>query len=252
MSIAVLSAHLDDAVFSATAQLLRPNAQLVTVFAGPPETVSGRSCWDGITCARSSAERHRERLAEDDRAVQRLGCASLRICEPEIEYRNQSIDLDVLSGQLLAVVQEASEVWLPAGIGQHPDHIAAREAGLRAIRAASPVPAVFLYADLPYAIEYGWPSQVTGEPKPLFVDPDFWIEQELIHAGLSTQSLKAKTFEIGSVTRRHKEGAMLCYRTQLAALHLTPADRYRWEACLRYEIAWEALSLEQPGPVPPS
>jgi LmbE family N-acetylglucosaminyl deacetylase len=242
MRIAVLSAHLDDAVFSAATQLLRPNAQLVTVFAGPPVTTSGRSRWDGVTCARSSAERHRERLAEDDRAVERLGCASLRIGEPEIQYRHQPVELDLLSDKLLAVVQDAEEVWLPAGIGQHPDHIAAREAGLRAVRAASPAPAVFLYADLPYAIEYGWPSSLTGEPKPPFVDPDFWIEQELGRAGLSTQVLREKAFEISPLIRRLKEDAVLCYRTQLAALHLTPADRNRWEACLSYELGWEVLS----------
>ena len=67
------------------------------------------------------------------------------------------------------------------------------------------------------------------------------IEQELGRAGLSTQVLREKAFEINPLIRRLKEDAVLCYRTQLAALHLTPADRNRWEACLSYELAWEVL-----------
>lgn len=46
MSAAALSAHLGDAAFSATTQLLPPGARLLPVFAGRL-TVSGRSCWDG-------------------------------------------------------------------------------------------------------------------------------------------------------------------------------------------------------------
>ena len=65
MRIVVLSAHLDDAVFSAATQLLRPDARLVTVFAGPPDIASGRSCWDGLTRARSSAESAPKRASED-------------------------------------------------------------------------------------------------------------------------------------------------------------------------------------------
>jgi LmbE family N-acetylglucosaminyl deacetylase len=244
MRTVILSAHLDDAVFSATTQLLRPQAQVVTVFAGPPMGTSGRTRWDGTTGARSSAERHRDRLAEDDRAVAGLGCASLRLCEPEIQYRDKPVDLDLLAGKLMTVVKEAAEVWLPAGIGQHPDHVAAREAGLRAVRAASPVAVVLLYADLPYTVEYGWPSWATGEPKPPFLDPDVWLEHELVRAGLSPQVLTAKIFELDPRVRRYKEDAMLCYRTQLPGLHLTPEDRHRWEACLRYELAWEMLSPE--------
>lgn len=239
MRTVVLSAHLDDAVFSATTQLLRPHAQLVTVFAGPPADTAGRSRWDGTTGAGSSAQRHRERLAEDDRAAAGLGCAALRMSEPERQYRDKPVDLDLLAGRLRAVVEGAAEVWLPAGIGQHPDHVAARQAGLRAVLSASPAPAVLLYADLPYTIEYGWPSWMTGEPKPRFLDPDVWLEHELVRAGLSPEDLTAKIFELDPSVRRHKEDAVLCYSTQLPALHLTPADRRRWEATLRYELAWE-------------
>lgn len=162
MSVAVLSAHLGNAVFSATAQLLPPNAQMPPALASPL-TASGRSCWDGITCARSSAEVHREQLAEDDRAAEGLGCT------------------------------------------------------------------VFLCANLPHPTEHGWPSWVTGEPTPLLADPGFWVEQELVRAGPSRQAPKANPFEVRPLVRRHKDGALLCCRTQLAALHLAPVNRCRWE-----------------------
>lgn len=247
MSVAVLSAHLDDAVFSATVQLLRPRARMITVFAGAPEAAAERSRWDGTTSAPSAAQRHRERLAEDDRAVATLGCASIRMNGRDNQYRDRPVDLDVLAGQLLPAVSEAAEVWLPAGIGQHPDHIATREAGMRAVLAASPAPLAFLYADLPYTIEYGWPSWVTGEPKPRFLDPDFWVERELMRAGLDPRALRARVVALDPSTRRCKEEAVLCYGTQLPALHLTPDDGARWEACLHYEAAWEPCSRTAPS-----
>ncbi len=241
-SITVLSPHFDDAVLSATTQLVRPGARVVTVFAGAPPSSIERTRWDRITGARSSAERHRERAAEDDEATALLGCASHRLSEPENQYREQPPERDRLAEQLRSFMRDTAEVWLPAGIGGHPDHLHVRDAGLLAVESLDHEPAVFLYADLPYAIQLGWPSWVTGAPSPAFLDPDFWLDEELVRAGLDTTVLKAQSFELAAETRHRKEKAVLRYRTQLPGLLLTPQHPARWESILRCELAWEVAS----------
>ena len=57
----------------------------------------------------------------------------------------------------------ASRVYVPAGIGNHPDHQLVRRYGRALNRAGLPVT---LYADLPYCVLHGWPSWVDGR------DPD--------------------------------------------------------------------------------
>lgn len=238
-SATVFSPHFDDAVLSATAQLVRPRARVVTVFAGAPPTSVELTRWDRITRARSSAVRHGERVAEDDAATALLGCATHRLAEPEEQYRDHPLDREQLAAQLLSFMRDTAEVWLPAGVGGHPDHLHVREAGLRAVELLDREPPVFLYADLPYAVQLGWPSWVTGELEPPFLDPDFWLDEELVRSGLDPRILKAQSTDLSAETRQRKESALLCYRTQLPGLLLTPGHPLRWQSVLHHEVAWE-------------
>ncbi|SDZ35630.1 N-acetylglucosaminyl deacetylase, LmbE family [Amycolatopsis xylanica] len=238
-SATIFSAHLDDAVLSAAAQLSRPRARVVTVFAGPPPASIDRTRWDKITRASSSAERYAERLAEDERAVAALGCASVRLPEPEDQYRDGELDQRELIAKLRPYLAESAEIWLPAGIGDHPDHALLRDAVLAALREGPAAPAVFVYADLPYALRFGWPSRATGVDNPPYLDVDFWINEELVACGFDRSQLTERVFELTEDLKRAKERAVLCYRSQLPALVLTPDDTRRWQSFFRYELAWE-------------
>jgi len=234
----VFSPHLDDAVLSASVRLMSRAARVVTVFAGPPPDRIELTEWDRLTGARSSRERHLERLAEDQEAMALLGCASRRLDEPEAEYREGDLDFARLTALLRPLLVGAAEVWMPAAIGGHPDHIATRDAVLAALDGVRDH-RVFLYADLPYAIWYGWPTWVSGEAAPEFLDPDRWLVDELVKGGLAPARLKADVVELTPRMRERKGAAVRSYRTQLPALTIAPNDGYRWPMFLRYEVAWQ-------------
>ena len=78
------------------------------------------------------------------------------------------------AGRIAEHLTSADEVWLPAAIGRHPDHVLARDAGLRAAAAVGHDDVV-LYADFPYVISYGWPSWLSRQPADPYLNPEIWL-----------------------------------------------------------------------------
>jgi LmbE family N-acetylglucosaminyl deacetylase len=231
----LFSPHLDDAAFSAALCLMRPGTQVVTVFASPPPDGITLSSYDRLTRATSSSERFHTRLAEDDRAMEILGCKTRRLRELDDQYRRDPLDQQRLTDLLRPFVESNAEIWIPAAIGGHVDHIATRDAVLAAARSCS---TVYVYADVPYSLSFGWPSWVTGQADPEHLDVGFWLEQELIRSGLDPALLSARVFRLDQESRTQKERAVLCYETQLPGLRLTPDNPIRWESFLQFEVAW--------------
>jgi LmbE family N-acetylglucosaminyl deacetylase len=156
VSVAVLSPHLDDAVLSAWSVLRRPGpVTVVNVCAGvPPPGPPAR--WDRFTGARDAAERMRERLAEDRVALARAGREAVQLNFMDNQYRAGPIDAAALEQAIADAIGDAAELWAPAGVGAHPDHVQVREAAL-ALRGEGGPP-VRLYADVPYVLRSGWPE----------------------------------------------------------------------------------------------
>jgi LmbE family N-acetylglucosaminyl deacetylase len=231
----VFSPHLDDASLSACLQLSRDGALAVTVFSGPPQDDRQLTYWDSLTRATSSADRVRERLAEDDRAMCLIGCETARAGLPEHQYRD-ALDQDALLSAIAPYVDKAREVWIPAGLGGHPDHVALRDAVL-SVAAGLPVES-HLYADIPAGLWYGWPSWVTGEPADDYLDPDYFFQAELAQRGLDAGNLTPEVFPLDAAMRKHKEQVLHCYRSQLPALSMTFNNPTLWDAVLAYEAGW--------------
>jgi LmbE family N-acetylglucosaminyl deacetylase len=232
----LFSPHLDDAALSASCRLIAGSIRVVTIFAGTPPPETELSYYDRLTGATSSHARALERWAEDDKAMKILNVETSRLGELDQQYRGAPVDNSRLERLVEPFTQNATEVWVPAGIGGHPDHIATREA------VTSTVPAeaeVYIYADLPYSLLYGWPSWVNGEEEPQYLDVSFWLESELNSCGLNRRKLKPIPFKLDSGLKRRKEQAALCYRTQLPGMKLSPADDHRWQEFLTYELAWK-------------
>jgi LmbE family N-acetylglucosaminyl deacetylase len=231
----VFSPHLDDASLSACLQLSRDGALAVTVFSGPPRDDRELTYWDRLTRAASSAGRVLERLEEDDRAMCLIGCETARAGLPEHQYRD-ALDQDALLSVIAPYVSEATEVWIPAGMGGHPDHVALRDAVL-GVADGLPVQA-HLYADIPAGLWYGWPSWVTGEPAGEYLDPDYFFQAELAHRGLDTDRLTPEVFPLDAAMRKRKEQVLHCYRSQLPAISLKLNNPTLWDALLTYEAGW--------------
>jgi hypothetical protein len=162
----LLSPHWDDAALDCW-QLLAGESQLivVNVFAGiPPAGHAGT--WEAIAGLKDTAQRARERMAEDTLALSHAGREPVNLPLLDVEYRRQtqaSVALDDLDRELAATVGSASRVYAPAGIGGHVDHVLVRRYARLLLRAGMPVA---LYAELPYCCFHGWPSWVDGsEPE---------------------------------------------------------------------------------------
>lgn len=217
-AIVVVSAHLDDAVLSASAQLTRLGARLVTVCAGLPPVGAVLGDWDRVTGADDAEDRVRERWAEDDAAAAVLGVDDVvRLDLPDGQHladveADPRRDIDAMATALVPLLTDAAEIWLPAGIGGHPDHLATRDAGLTAARETPDVP-VRHYADIPYAIGPGWPQDVTYGP------------DRQVHA-------------LDDEAQRRKVKAMACYRTQIPALDYAGALANGDPAIVGFELSW--------------
>jgi LmbE family N-acetylglucosaminyl deacetylase len=231
---AVLSPHLDDAVFSCWHVLAGPEAvEVVTVFAGIPAEKTPVPRWDRITGARDSAERVRERLAEDREALALAGREGTYLGFVERQYGAEHPSVEELAAALRERVPAASEIFAPAGIGDHSAHALTRQA---ALELAGEGRTVRFYADLPYATEFGWPAWVTGGEADPYRDVDAaWRAdaEPLIEAGYRPQAVT-----LSDELRAQKAQALTRYRSQLSALDGGPQRRLTHPELLRYEVFW--------------
>lgn len=243
-AVVVVSPHLDDAVLSASAQLLRPGARLVTMCAGRPPADCPLGDWDRLTGAADAAERLQQRWLEDDAAAAVLGVSDVvRLDFPDGQHldgaRRDAAAMVTALGPLLA---GATEIWAPAGIGCHPDHLATRDAVV-AVAAATPESRLRYYADVPYSLRYGWPPSVTGEPAgSAYLDVEEWLRAELAGTGLDPADLDRQVHVLADEAQRRKVRAMACYRTQIPALDLGGALANGDPAVVGYEVSWSPQS----------
>jgi LmbE family N-acetylglucosaminyl deacetylase len=222
---------------------MQPGSRAVTVLAGPPPSDLPATEWGRISRSVSPVQRHAERLEEDEQAMEALGCPAIRLGIPELEYRPNDVGQDEIVGrvanEVAPLVAESSEMWVPAGIGGHIDHIATRDGVLAAWRSLGSSAAIRLYADQPYSIiMYGWPSWVTGVPDGEYLDIGAWLEQELISCGLDPSILVADVRELDLEMQQRKESAVMAYRTQLPGIGLGPNASRRWRDLLSHELSW--------------
>lgn len=233
----VLSPHLDDAVLDCFSVLSAPGeVAVVNLFAGVPPA-SEPPLWDAITGARDSAERVRERRAEDATALARAGREPQNLDFLDAQYRKPPpLRLDQLDAAIVAKAPRASRIHTTAGIGGHPDHLLARRYALALARAGMPVA---LYADLPYCVYHGWPHWVDGrEPDPhRDIDP-FWMQFLAGVPGLPPLR-GASVVRLDDDAARAKLSAMSAYATQFPALSFGGRDMLTDPEIHRFEVRWE-------------
>jgi LmbE family N-acetylglucosaminyl deacetylase len=177
--ITLLSPHLDDAVLSCGALIagcteLGLSVVVVTVFNGPPDGPLSQAAMEFHARCGHSDDAMKEREAEDDLALRRLGAASQRLSLPEALYRRESSGLhrypnhaDINQGNVadeadlvatlaerlagLSVVREADLLISPLGIG-HIDHELVAAASSLLVR---PGGSMLWYEETPYIL-YDW------------------------------------------------------------------------------------------------
>jgi LmbE family N-acetylglucosaminyl deacetylase len=230
----VVSPHFDDAVLSCSGKLMDEHlVDVVTVFAALPPENCACPVWDELTAAVNSRARVTERREEDSSALAHFDITPrhLNLLESQYQqYRHHTLD-DLQS--LSSLVSDYDEVWLPAGIGLHPDHVLVRQAGL----AAKGERDIFLYADLPYAVRFGWPSWLTDKEAHQFLDVDRWYISQFRATGLK-ETLPVTVRTLSKQSQCIKTRAMAEYATQMPALLAGYGGRMHDPAILKYELYW--------------
>jgi LmbE family N-acetylglucosaminyl deacetylase len=245
--VVVVSPHLDDAVLSAWLVLSgAPGTAVVTCFAGTPDP-SVRGDWDARTGYGSAAEAVAARRAEDEAALRRCAGRPVHLDLLDEQYRlGAAVPREDLVARLRTALAGAGQVWLPAGLGAHVDHLATREAGLAAVR---PGQAVHLYADLPYGGQPGWPPRVSRSARDLAVQallatlrrdtPAGHWSRTLAGAGVATGPARVRALSRSEY--RAKVDAVRRYRSQLAELRCGPRHPLRERRLFAREVSWPVL-----------
>ena len=236
----VLSPHLDDAVFGCWSVLSGPGDVLVAnVFDGVPPA-GGVTLWELITGCTDSADAMRERRREDAAALALAGRSAVGLGLLDQQYGRRPPHPGELDAALAAAVPAASAVYAPAGIGGHADHVLVAALALRLRAAGIPVR---LWADVPYAVEYGWPHWVTGAPRNPRVDPDPMWERFLHDLPCERGELVAEPQVLTDAQAAAKLEAMRTYASQFPALDGAPLGRLSHPQIHRHEVLWSVAPL---------
>jgi LmbE family N-acetylglucosaminyl deacetylase len=184
----------------------------------------------------------RERIEEDRAAMSVAECEAVALGFLDDHYRADPIDPDDLIAALVDTVPAARELWSPAGIGGHPDHVQVRAAALAL--AADGGPPVRLYADLPYAVRHGWPAWVTRRRNRTGIDHDAWWATFLPGGEMPA----ATRHVLSRAEMRRKLHALAAYRTQWVALDGVSRQLSRRDV-IRYEVSFTpASTASRSGP----
>lgn len=238
----LLSPHFDDAVLDCWSLLAgERELQVMNLFAAAP--APGRlTPWDETTGASDSAERVRERVAEDARALALASREPHNLSFLDAQYRRGAPpSLEDLDREVGARLAGAARVYVPAGIGSHVDHLLARRYGRMLARAGMPVT---LYAELPYCILHGWPGWVDGrEPDPHRNVDAFW--RSFLGDVPEVPDVREGTvIRLDSDAASCKLAAMRCYETQYACLDYGARGMLSDPEVHRFEVLWD---LRHPG-----
>jgi LmbE family N-acetylglucosaminyl deacetylase len=237
--VLVLSPHWDDAVLDCWSLLTgAPECTVVNIFAGSPPP-GFLTLWDAITGASDSAEQTRARLAEDAVALALAKRTPVNLPFLDNQYRTQpGPPLEQLDRALCAQVPGASHVYVPAGVGGHPDHKLVRRYGRMLVRAGMPVT---LYVDLPYCVTHGWPHWVdASEPDPNLNIDAFWLS--FLDGVPEMPTLRSAHVErLDDDAAAAKLAAMRSYRTQFPALNGGAKQMLADPAVHRFEVRWELV-----------
>lgn len=232
----LLSPHLDDAVIDCFSLLASGEpVRVANVFAGVPEDGVVPS-WDRICGAEDIAEHVRERIAEDREALATLGIEPVDLPFLGLNYRSgrPRPALSEVASALAGRVPAASRVFAPAMVGDPiEDHVFVRTLALSLH--AQGLPAT-LYADVPYAVQFGWPHWVTGTARNPRVDVDvFW--GRFLSGVPELARAEARVVTLGPEGAKRKLETMRMYRTQFEGLdaHGVLSD----PAVHAFEVYWD-------------
>jgi LmbE family N-acetylglucosaminyl deacetylase len=156
--VAVISPHLDDAIFSLGAAIARTGSEVavVTVFAGDPDSTLPAGEWDARAGFRTAGEAARARRQEDALACHDVGARAVWL--PFGDHQYPAADDETVWAALERAVAGADTVLVPAFPLSHEDHVRVLEL---VERKGLPGQRLGRYVEQPYAA--AWTGGSTGD-----------------------------------------------------------------------------------------
>src|SRR5438270_5930788 len=229
----ILSPHLDDAVLSCWHLLTQAaDVAVINVFAGVPADLDIPAWWDEYTGASDSAQRVRERIEEDRRALALAGRTAVNLGFLDEQYRPGEQPLAPLAEQIERLLDPGVRIYAPAAFAYHADHLPVRASALE-LRAAGFE--VSLYADLPHATVRGWPVWVSGRNGPASKDLAGALWDRVLAA---TDAMAPTVQRLDAPVHAEKLVAVGMYDTQLQALEELAGRPIGDPDVLGYEVTW--------------
>jgi LmbE family N-acetylglucosaminyl deacetylase len=172
--VAILSPHLDDAVYSlgaAISESVRAGARIsiITVFAGDPDSRRQAGPWDRRFGFRLAGEAAQARREEDRRACALLGASPVWL--PFDDEHGEPTPPDELWSSIQDAVGQVDAVLLPGFPLTHQDHLRLAEVVLARRFGAM---RVGLYVEQPYAAVLGAPLTIPSTLARLFDSEAEW------------------------------------------------------------------------------
>ena len=150
--VAVLSPHLDDAIFSIGAGIAKASrsgatVSVITVFAGDPESRAAPGWWDEKAGFGSEGEAARARRVEDREACRLVGAVPVWLPFADATYERHVADSELWES-VAEAVRDADSILVPGYPLAHVDHLRLARVVLgRRVASAR----VGLYVEQPYA-----------------------------------------------------------------------------------------------------
>lgn len=205
----VISPHLDDAALSCALFLAaNPGSRVTTIFANGPSSVQPLPPWDrAARCFADGDDVMRTRREEDHKAAALVKATAIHLPYWDRQYRNERYGyqeyeekplFDAVAEDLLRRSPDPAVdgLVIPLGLG-HPDHRLAADVGLM-LAENQPGP-VFLYEELPYAVEL--PAEV-ADRKERLAQRGFVLEADETLEVLDDRVLKRAVFRCHASQRR--------------------------------------------------
>jgi GlcNAc-PI de-N-acetylase len=246
MATVILSPHLDDAVLSCWHLLTQPgDVTVINIFAGAPSR-NTTAWWDQYTGATDSAERVRERIAEDRRSLALAGRTPVNLDFLDDQYRETEQLLAPVTAEIARLLVPGAHIYAPGAFASHPDHVLVRAAALELRTEGSPVT---LYADLPHATVHGWPTWVRRTDSHAAKDlaAGFW-DRSLAATGISPQAMTPLVHGLEAGAYARKLAAMRAYGTQVQALAEVVGRPLSDPETFGYEVVWTLPSVARASP----
>jgi LmbE family N-acetylglucosaminyl deacetylase len=245
MSTVILSPHLDDAVLSCWHVLTRPGElTVINVFAGAPVGLGALAWWDRYTGATDFAERVRERIEEDRRALALAGRTAVNLGFLDEQYRREAELLAPLTEQIERLLAPGARIYAPAAL---PTMWITRSCGRRRLTCAWPASP---FRSMP---TFRMPPRMAG-PHGLRAGAGRPRRTWLEHGGTMCLPEPARwrpaVQQLDAEDYAHKLKAVHMYGTQLQALAKLARRPLIDPGMLGYEVAWSTASRARAGETP--